>query len=256
MEFALGCQAAHLGIKDKEVILRLRLMLLQQTTGTAGPTPPKQSLFTATQPWIVLFLVVAIALMVFLVVRTGVGRKTLSEGERSWLDYGNLYVVAFGIAAVLIGFLVILLFLDRFADRVQALGFLTALFGVITGLVGTYFGVKQSADAREGAEKVALAGGVGSTAPTVVITPAVETRNAAANHTVTATVTSVDSSPAVSVPVTFTITDGPDVNTTGAQTTDSSGKASFTFNNNGTAGTDTIEAASLGGKGRAKVTFQ
>jgi hypothetical protein len=246
-------------IKDKEAALRLMLMLLQQTTpeqttGTAGQTLPEQSSLTATLLWVVLFLIAAIVLMVFLVIRTGVGRRTLLQGERSWLDYGNLFVVSFGIAAVLIGFLVILLSLDFFADRVQALGFLTALFGVITGLVGTYFGVKQSADAREGAEN--LAGSASNTAPTVTITPAEATLTVRADHSLTATVISVDGTPAANVPVTLTITDGPDVNYTDAKTADSSGKATFEFKNNGNTGTDTIEAASLGGKGRATVTFQ
>jgi hypothetical protein len=43
-------------------------------------------------------------------------------------------------------------------------GFLTALFGAITGLVGTYFGVKTSSDAREGAQRLA-AGRSGDTTP-------------------------------------------------------------------------------------------
>ncbi len=216
----------------------LQQTTLQQTTGPGGATQPDQSPLAATQLWTVIFLIAAIALMVFLLIRTGVGRRTLPQGERSWLDYGNLYVVAFGIAAVLIGFLIILLFLDRFTEEVQALGFLTALFGVITGLVGAYFGVKQSADAREGAEKVALASGVGNTAPTVTITPAEATVNVNARHTVTATVISVDGTPAANVPVTFTIISGPDANTTGAETTGPSGQATFAFTNSGTAGTD------------------
>jgi hypothetical protein len=236
------------------------LMLLQQTTaeqttGAAGQTSPEQSSTTPTVLWVVaLFLIAAIVVMIFLVVRTGVGRRTLPQGERSWLDYGNLYVVSFGIAACLIGFLVILLSLGLFESGVQALGFLTALFGVITGLVGTYFGVKQSADARQGAEN--LASGATNTTPTVTITPAEATVNAGDNHTVTVTVTSVDGTPAANVPVTLTITDGPDVNHTDATTANPSGQASFTFQNNGNPGTDTIEAASLGGKGTATVTFQ
>jgi hypothetical protein len=227
------------------------LMLLQQTTaeqttGAAGQTSPEQSSTTPTVLWVVaLFLIAAIVVMIFLVVRTGVGRRTLPQGERSWLDYGNLYVVSF---------VVILLSLGLFESGVQALGFLTALFGVITGLVGTYFGVKQSADARQGAEN--LASGATNTTPTVTITPAEATVNAGDNHTVTVTVTSVDGTPAANVPVTLTITDGPDVNHTDATTANPSGQASFTFQNNGNPGTDTIEAASLGGKGTATVTFQ
>jgi Big-like domain-containing protein len=211
---------------------------------------------TVPQLAVVAFLLVSIILIATLLIRTGIGRSTLPQGERSWLDYGNLYVAALGIAAVIIGFLVILLFLDHFADGTQALGFLTALFGAIVGLVGTYFGVKQSADAREGAESATtLAAGVGSKVPTVTITPANTTVGRGANHTVTATVISVDGSPAAGIPVTFTVTAGPDATTTSTELTDASGQARFTFTNNGTAGNDTIEATALEGKGTATVTF-
>src|SRR5215213_1039314 len=113
------------------------------------------SLLAVAQVGFILFLLVAIILVAVLVVRTGVGSRSISQGERSWLDYGNFFVVTWGIVAVIIGFLSILLFLDRFTDITQALGFLTALFGAIVGLVGTYFGVKTSSDAREGAQRLA-----------------------------------------------------------------------------------------------------
>jgi hypothetical protein len=76
-----------------------------------------------------------------------------SQGKRSWLDYGSFFVVTLGIVAVIIGFLSILLFLDRFTDITQALGFLAALFGTIVGLVGTYFGIKASSEAQIRAEE-------------------------------------------------------------------------------------------------------
>jgi hypothetical protein len=177
----------------------------------------------------------AIGAIAFMLIRTGIVSGTLSRDERTWLDYGNLYVVALGIGAVTVGFLVMLLFLDQFPDKAQALGFLTAMFGAVVGLVGTYFGVKSSADAREGTEKVALTSG--------------------ASHTVTATVVSVDGSPAAHIPVTFKITAGPDAGVTGTSVADDHGLATYTFTNNGTAGTDTIEAASLGGSGTATATF-
>jgi uncharacterized membrane protein YeaQ/YmgE (transglycosylase-associated protein family) len=112
------------------------------------------SLLAWTQVALVFVLIAAIGAIVFLLIRTGMRSGSLSKDERTWLDYGNLYVVALGIGAVTVGFLVILIFLDQFPDTSQALGFLTALFGAIVGLVGTYFGVKSSADAREGTEKV------------------------------------------------------------------------------------------------------
>jgi Bacterial Ig-like domain len=126
------------------------------------------SLLAVAQVGFILFLLVAIVLVAVLVIRTGVGSRSISQGERSWLDYGSLFVVTWGIVAVIIGFLGILLFLDRFTDITQALGFLTALFGAIVGLVGTYFGVKTSSDAREGAQQLAAASGGDTTKPQVL----------------------------------------------------------------------------------------
>jgi hypothetical protein len=172
------------------------------------------------------------------------------KDQWTWLDYGNFYIVATGIATVLIGFLVILK-LRPPTDGVQALGFLTALFGAILGLVGTFFGVKQSADAV-----AALSSGAGTAAPTITLNPPAGIAAVNQPHEVTATVTSVDGSPASNVYVTFAVTHGPDSNTTNMVMTDEFGQASFNFNNNGNAGTDTIEATALGGNGTATVVFQ
>lgn len=70
------------------------------------------------------------------------------------LKYGNFFVVALGIMASLIGFLVAfpLIISGVFSDPTQVLAILSALFGTIVGLVGTYFGVKASSDATEGAQ--------------------------------------------------------------------------------------------------------
>jgi Bacterial Ig-like domain (group 1) len=185
----------------------------------------------------------------------GVRTGTLSQGQRTWQDYGNFYIVAIGLALVVIGFLIVLQIYQP-TDGAEALGFLTAFFGAIVGLVGTFFGVKASADARAGAETLTTsAGGVGTTTPTITIDPPTATTGVSQPHDVTATVTSVDGSPAANVEVTFTVTDGPDLNTTSTATTDAFGRASFTLTNNGTAGTDTIEAAALRGTGTAKVEF-
>jgi hypothetical protein len=205
-----------------------------------------------------LLVVAIIAVFILLIGLFWAGSRTgiFAKGQRTWLDYGNLFIVASGLAVVLTGFLFILLFLDRFTDKVQALGFLTALFGVITGLVGTYFGVKQSADAREGAEELARSGGAGTTAPTITILPSTAIANVSQPHEVIATVTSVDGSRAANVAVTLTITDGPDLNFTSTEISDADGQAKFTIHNNGTAGTDTIEAVALEGKGTATIEFQ
>jgi len=73
-----------------------------------------------------------------------------------------------GIGAVIIGFLSVLLFLDRFGDVTQALGFMTAFFGAIVGLVGTYFGIKTSSDAAQGAQRLAAASGRDTTPPLIL----------------------------------------------------------------------------------------
>ena len=241
--------------KGGGVAVRPVQILLQTTTSAGGAQPAQQAPLSWAQIAVVVLLAITIAAIVAMLVWAGVGRKALARDERSWLDYGNFYVVVFGVAAVVIGFLVMLLFLDRFADEIQALGFLTALFGAIAGLVGTYFGVKSSADAREGAEKVALATGLGSTSPVIALAPAEATLNQGSDHTVFATVIRVDGSLAAGVPVAFAVTSGPDTNASSTEITDTSGQARFTFTNGNTAGTDTIEAVSLKGKGSATVTF-
>jgi hypothetical protein len=206
--------------------------------------------------YLLIAAIIAVPILLIGLVWAGVRTGTVNKDQRVWLDYGNFFIVALGLVAVLIGLLIILLILDRFTDTTQALGFLTALFGVTTGLVGTYFGVKQSADAREGAQELASAAGAGTTAPTITIHPPTARANVSRPHEVTATVTSVDGSRAANVAVTFTVTDGPDLNTTGTKTTNEVGQAVFRITNNGTAGTDTIEAAALGGKGTATVEFR
>jgi hypothetical protein len=73
------------------------------------------------------------------------------------LVYGNFFVVVLGILSALIGFLVAfpLLVSGVFKDPTQVLALLSALFGTIVGLVGTFFGVKTSSDARDDLHKVA-----------------------------------------------------------------------------------------------------
>ena len=206
--------------------------------------------------YLIVGVVAGVAVLLAGLFWVGVRTGRWTEDQKTWLDYGNFFIVASGLAAVLVGFLVILRVAPP-GDKTQALGLLTALFGAITGLVGTYFGVKQSADARAGAEKLAtLSGGTGTTAPTITIEPPTATLKTSQPHEVTATLTSVDGSPAANVEVTFVVTKGPDSSTTGTETTDGYGRAAFEFTNKGSAGTDTIEATALEGKGTAKVEFE
>jgi hypothetical protein len=212
--------------------LEVNVCVATGNDGSGGVTPSEVSLLLVAQVGVAVFLIVAIVGIVYLLIRTGVGARMLSQGEQSWLDYGNFFVVALGLAAVLIGFLAILLFANRFTDITQALGFLTALFGAITGLVGTYFGIKSSTDARAGAEVLAAAAS-GTTTPTVTLTPPTATQVISTAHIVTATVTSANGSPAADASVTFTVTAGPDTGITPQIIrTNAAGQASFTLTNN------------------------
>lgn len=76
----------------------------------------------------------------------------------------------------------------------------------------------------------------------ISLTPASATNPVRTNHTVTATVSPVRSG----VLVRFRVTSGPNVNAQGASTTNTSGKAGFTYTGGGTAGSDVILAFSDG----------
>ena len=172
------------------------------------------------------------------------------KDQWTWLSYGNFYIVATGIAAVLIGFIVTLRLREP-TDDVQALGYLTALFGAILGLVGTYFGVKQSAHAV-----AALSGAAGTTtATTITMDPQTARASVGQAHNVNATVTNADGTPASNENVTFAVTGGPDLNTASTVQPDGSSLATFNFTNTGGAGTDTILATALGATGTATVEF-
>lgn len=91
--------------------------------------------------------------------------------ERS-LEYGSFFVVVLGIIAALIGFLVAfpLLVSRVFDDPTQVLALLSALFGTIVGLVGTFFGIKTSADARQDAQALARDSLTSDTTPPIIST--------------------------------------------------------------------------------------
>lgn len=134
---------------------------------------------TRAQVGILAFVIFVISLLASLMMWTGSGPRPSSpqsqqSGVRQSQDYGSFSIVALGITAVFLGFLVMLLFADRFDDLASALGFLTALFGAITGLVGTYFGIKSSSDAREGAQQLAAGPAGAPTPPDVTSTSPVD----------------------------------------------------------------------------------
>jgi len=88
---------------------------------------------------------------------------TSATGERkSWLDYGNFFIVALGILITAIAFLVALYLIitiqpdtGLITDSNEVLAFLTAFFGVVGTLVGAYFAVKTSSDQATGATNLA-----------------------------------------------------------------------------------------------------
>jgi hypothetical protein len=122
----------------------LLLMIIQNAALLVAP-----KIGQTTVVWI---LIAATLLVLCLLILLGifVWKKT----ERSQQFGGNFFVVIFGILAALIGFLVAfpLLISGVFEDPTQVLALLTALFGTIVGLVGTFFGIKTSSDARQGAQ--------------------------------------------------------------------------------------------------------
>ncbi len=77
----------------------------------------------------------------------------------------------------------------------------------------------------------------------IKLDPATATNPAGTSHTVTATLTDINTDkPIVGVTVTFTVTSGPNAGKTGTAVTDASGIATFTYTDTGGAGTDTIVA--------------
>jgi hypothetical protein len=77
---------------------------------------------------------------------------------------------------------------------------------------------------------------------TATLTPANAVNQINTNHTVIATVL-LNGSPAPAVPVSFTVTAGPNAGDGGVVVTDGIGEASFTYTGDGGTGTDTIQAS-------------
>jgi hypothetical protein len=82
----------------------------------------------------------------------------------------------------------------------------------------------------------------------ISLTPATATNPLGASHTVTATIKDSSSTPVPGKTVTFSVVSGPDTGASGTCVpvtcvTDSNGQTTFTYTNNGTAGTDTISAS-------------
>ncbi len=76
------------------------------------------------------------------------------------------------------------------------------------------------------------------------LSPEESSNKSSGPHTVTATITS-DGAPLANVPVFFNILSGPNSDQGGSGTTDSNGRAAFTYSNDGTPGTDRIVATGV-----------
>jgi hypothetical protein len=107
------------------------------------------------------------------------------------LDSANFFVVIIGILAALSGYLVAfpLLVTEVFTDPTQVIALLSALFGTIVGLVGTFFGIKTSSDARQDAKNLASdALAIDTTSPTVSsVSPLPNATGVSTDTSVTAT---------------------------------------------------------------------
>jgi hypothetical protein len=141
-------------------------MFFQETTRGNGTQQPPDGGGLATFATIVFMglIVILVAVVCYKILTA----PDVPVGSRSWLDYGNFFIVALGILAVLLAFLVTMLFSRRFFENPsQVLALLTALFGVIGTLVGTYFGVKAGSDAAQGAQNLA-SGATTTTGPEIL----------------------------------------------------------------------------------------
>ncbi len=98
-------------------------------------------------------------------------------------------------------------------------------------------------DAQQNPARVIIGGAAVTLPGSISLDPATATNPVGTSHTVTATVRNPDGSPKSGAVVSFSVTTGPGAGASGTDTTDTNGEATFTYTNNGTAGTDTIEAS-------------
>ena len=77
----------------------------------------------------------------------------------------------------------------------------------------------------------------------ITLAPASANNPAGGNHTVIATVTDSSGRPQADISMTFNVTSGPNVGTTGTNVTDAAGNSTFTYTDTGGAGTDVIRAS-------------
>jgi hypothetical protein len=176
--------------------------------------------------------VVLVAIIIGVVIGIAIGRRGRDSGaasgtpttgvsaapppaigqQRSWLDYGNIWITGLGIMLATLAFAFVFNFLTTaqpndsglFTDSSQVLAVLSAFFTIVGTLVGAFMAAKTGGDAAAGAQTLAgsaIAPGV--IAPTVVaVSPPEGAQGVSADTDVTVTF-SKDMSSLTITPSTF-----------------------------------------------------
>ena len=122
---------------------------------------------------------------------------------------------------------------------------------VVLTIAENFGSVYTATDGTVGSPYILAAGDI-DVASDIDLTPLTATNSVGTSHEVTASV-SDDSGPIVGTTVTFTVINGPHSATTGSDTTDSAGEATFTYVGT-TAGSDTIKATFVDAEDRTQTS--
>jgi hypothetical protein len=158
--------------------LQLGLIQVEETTAPQGDGQPLTEGLTAFLFYSVAIALLAIVVIIFMVLwrwsgtssNSGVGGQDTSR--RPWA-YRMLIVAILVIPVIFLGTMLLVFAVtpDTFSDATQVLAALTTVFAVIATLVGFYFGIKTSGDARDTLEDVHrnLVTSLTSTTPPTVV---------------------------------------------------------------------------------------
>jgi len=128
------------------------LMIIRDWVATSKDLLPTVAAIT-----MLIFIIGVFVFLAYAVFKAGSSAARGSNGQEQsspFMEFGHLIIVTLGIVAVLVAFLVTMLFsADLFQRTAEVLAILTAVFGVIGTLVGTYFGIKASTDATQTAQQ-------------------------------------------------------------------------------------------------------
>jgi hypothetical protein len=111
----------------------------------------------------------------------------------------------------------------------------------------------NSVDDSNGNDAAVVLGGAAVQLPgAITLEPGTATNPVGGSHTVTATVRETDGDPLAGAEVTFSVTAGPNAGKSDKSTTGENGQTSFTYTDDGGAGTDTIEASFVDSTGATR----